>query len=79
MFNIWWNFNAGTSWPRLDNNIIGLMLSSYPGKYKIEKRLFHYQEYLKQSMTEKSDEPPLNLWYYFEDISSMYLDRIFNR
>lgn len=42
---------------------IGLMLSSYPGKYKIEKKIISIPRIFKTInwLRKKSDEPPLNL------------------
>ena len=42
---------------------IGLMLSSYPGKYKIEKKIIAIPRIFKTInwLRKKSDEPPLNL------------------
>ena len=42
---------------------IGLMLSSYPGKYKIEKKIISLPRIFKTInwLRKKSDEPPLNL------------------
>ena len=60
-------FYVGTSGQGLITIFIGLMLSNYPEKYKIEKKIIAYQEYLKQSIgLEKSDEPPLIYRYYLK-------------
>ena len=42
---------------------IGLMLSNYPGKYKIEKKIIAIPRIFKTInwLRKKSDEPPLNL------------------
>ena len=42
---------------------IGLMLSSYPGKYKIEKKIISIPRIFRTInwLRKKSDEPPLNL------------------
>jgi len=42
---------------------VGLMLSNYPGKYKIEKKIIAIPRIFKTInwLRKKSDEPPLNL------------------